>query len=646
MTATESAPSLAATAASRTPVVPVRSTLPALVVVAGVIIGLTTAQGGYFPTSWGLTATLLLWAVGLWIVVSGRTDADWLDLVFLGLFTAYTFWVGLSIAWSIVPAESVLELERTVLVLAGVTAVLALSRNGDVERIAGVVLVAITIVSTYSLGTRLFPDRIGSYDPVAGYRLSDPLGYWNSLGVFAVMGIMLALGIAAEARRRWTRAAGAAALVPLAATLYYTYSRGSWIALAIGVGVWLVFTPRRLRTLATALVVAVPPTLAVLAASRPEALTHSNASLARSAHAGHRAAIVLLALVGLAVLVVLALHAVQRRIDVPARLRFACGVVVVIVLLAMLAGALAREGNPSLFPRRVWHSFSASPTASGPDLNGRLFSFSGNGRVELWRAAQDLASAHPVVGSGAGTFERYWQSRTDATFKVRDAHSLYVETLAELGPPGLALLIAALLVPVVGAFLARRQTFVPAALAAYVAFLVHAGVDWDWELSGVTLTALLIGSLLVIGARGKDARELGTPLRALCAVGAVVASMAMIIAYLGNGALGKAESAVLDKSYATAVADANRARRLMPWSPWPYIMRGDAELVAGDPTAARASYRHAVAIDSGEWRAWLGLALSSTGRSRTAALARARSLYPTSLEIAAAAARLKHTTNG
>jgi Tfp pilus assembly protein PilF len=84
----------------------------------------------------------------------------------------------------------------------------------------------------------------------------------------------------------------------------------------------------------------------------------------------------------------------------------------------------------------------------------------------------------------------------------------------------------------------------------------------------------------------------------------------------------------------------------MPWSPWPYITRGDAQLAAGDPAAASASYRHAIVIDSSEWRAWLGLALASRGRARTHALARARVLYPTSSQIERAAARLKHTTNG
>src|SRR5436190_2998869 len=277
MTATEGAETLVREGASPGAVVRMQLALPVTLVTAGAVVGLGSAQGGYFPTSWGLSATLLLWVTGLWIVISGRTDAGRIDALFLGLLTAFTCWVGLSISWSTVAAQSVLELERTLLVLAGVTAVIALARREHVPRLAGLILASITVVSTYALATRLFPDRLGSYDPVAGYRLSDPVGYWNTLGIFAAMGALLAVGVAVDAKTRWVRAGAAGSLVPLAATVYYTYSRGSWLALAFGLGVLVAFTPRRLRTVATTLVLAGPAALGVLLASRPYALTHDDA---------------------------------------------------------------------------------------------------------------------------------------------------------------------------------------------------------------------------------------------------------------------------------------------------------------------------------------------------------------------------------
>ena len=630
----------------RADAVPLGPALPVLALVAASIVGLTAAHGGYFPTSWGLSAMGLLCVVGLWLVLSGRTDAGRLDAVFLGLLVALASWIGLSISWSIVPAQSVLDLERTVVLLAGVTTLLVLARRADVFRICGAVLAAIIAVCGYSLATRLFPERLGTYDPIAGYRLSDPIGYWNTLGVFAVMGALLAVGVLADARTRWARAAAAASLVVLVVTLYYTYSRGAWIALAIGLGILIAISPRRLRTIAATAVVAGPVGMAVLLASRPYALTHVDVKLADSSSAGHRLAPLLLALALLAALLTFVHDLADRRLSIPPRVRVAVGGVL-LVAVGVTAGAfVAHEGGPVAMAREGWRSFSAPAKTEGANLNERLFSLSGNGRAELWRAARDEYEAHKLTGGGAGTFERTWQARRDAHFKVRDAHGLYVETLGELGPVGLALLVSLLAIPLGAAVAVRRQALLPGIAGAYSAFAVHAGADWDWELSGVTLTALMIGALAVVAARRREPRSITGMLRAPVTALVVIMGLGMTVVYLGNSALARAEDAVTAKSYSDGIADANRARRLMPWSPWPLIARGDAEFGAGEAQAAGASYRHAIAIDQGEWRAWLGVAFATRGSQRKAAFAHARRLYPNSVELQTAAARLKLDTKG
>jgi hypothetical protein len=625
--------------------VPLRPSVPLLLLVSTSIVGLAAAHGGYFPTSWGLSATLLLWVTGLWLVVSGRTDAGKLDALYLGLLGALTAWMGLSIAWSIVPAETVLQLERNVVLLAGVTAVVVLARRDDVPRLCGVLLGAIAVVCCYSLATRLFPERLGAFDPVAGYRLSDPLGYWNTLGVFAAMGALLAMGVLAEARARWARAAAAASLVVLIVTLYYTYGRGAWIALAAGLVVLLGVSPHRLRTLLALGVGSLPVAIAVLLASRPYALTHLDAKLSDSSAAGHRLALELLLLACVAAALALALD-LADRIDVPRPARRAVGAALLAVAVITAGAFVIREGGPGAITRHAWRSFSASPHDTGTNLNKRLFSLSGNRRVDLWRAAVDEYEAHRLTGGGAGTFERTWQARPDAGLKVRDAHSLYVETLAELGPLGLALLVSLLLVPVGAGLMARRQPFLPAVLAAYAAFVVHAGVDWDWEIAAATLTALLIGSVAVVAARKNESRIITERVRVPATAFVLVASLGMIFAFLGNSALARAQDAVTTQSYASAVDEANRARRLMPWSPWPLITRGDSELAVGESKAAEVSYRHAISIDSGEWRAWLGLAFATTGSERKAAFAHARRLYPRSAELDSAAVHIKVGTKG
>src|SRR5262249_61848022 len=111
--------------------------------------------------------------------------------------------------------------------------------------------------------------RPGSFARIPVYRLSDPVGYWNGLGVFAVMGMFLAVGVAAgDGFGRLARASAAAALVFLPVTLFYTYSRASWVALLAGVVAAIALSPQRLRLLATAAVLIPGPAIAVLFASR------------------------------------------------------------------------------------------------------------------------------------------------------------------------------------------------------------------------------------------------------------------------------------------------------------------------------------------------------------------------------------------
>lgn len=73
-------------------------------------------------------------------------------------------------------------------------------------------------------------------------------------------------------------------------------------------------------------------------------------------------------------------------------------------------------------------------------------------RGDYWHVAWHVAGQHPLVGTGAGTFDLAWGAYGDLGRwgGVSDAHSLYLETLAELGAVGLVLL-AGLVVPVFAA---------------------------------------------------------------------------------------------------------------------------------------------------------------------------------------------------
>ena len=147
----------------------------------------------------------------------------------------------------------------------------------------------------------------------------------------------------------------------------------------------------------------------------------------------------------------------------------------------------------------------------------------GANRPLYWHVAWKEYRMNPVLGSGAGTFDSYWLHYRTVDSFARDAHSLYVETLAELGPLGLALVVAALAVPFAGVR-RRLDPLSAAAAGGYVAFVVHLGVDWDWELPAVTLAGVTCGAALLVGIRNEAGRPLRRRTRAVLLLAALAAA--------------------------------------------------------------------------------------------------------------------------
>lgn len=601
--------------------------------IAAAATGFAADQGGYFPTSWGWTALGLGWALGIALLVSGGfAPLSRLAIAFLVSLAGLFVWVALSPLWSVSPSASVLEAERTVVYMLGAAFVLFAAR-GRVARVYGALLLAIFLVSAYGLGTRLFPDRIGVFDPISHSRLAEPIGYWNGLAIFAAMGSLLAVALAAHGRRLSSRAAAAAALPILLVTQYFTFSRAGWLALCIGFVAAAAFDARRLRLITVALALSIPSLVAVLAASRQSALTHTVARLDAAAHAGHRFAVIVLALSAASAVVAVVLGLAERAVRIDRRVRVGYSLVLAAVTVTSVSVALAAAGGPVTLAKRGYDSFTSQayvpPEEQGNiDLDQRLLSFSGNGRALLWQVAWDDYRGHPLLGSGAGTFQRFWLRQPSRPFDVHDAHGLYIETLAELGPVGLALILVVLALPLAAAWRARNSLFAVGAGGAYVAFFVHAGVDWDWELGGVTLVAVCCGSLLLLLGSSQshpdESRRGITPVIGLTVL--VPVMVFALIALLGNSAVASSQHALAKHDWPRAEQFARRAHRWMPWSPAPWIALGDAQLGEGEAADARSSYRHAIGRDRSDWQAWFGLARASSGRARTAALAETRRL--------------------
>jgi hypothetical protein len=292
-----------------------------------------------------------------------------------------------------------------------------------------------------------------------------------------------------------------------------------------------------------------------------------------------------------------------------------------------------RYGSPPTLVARAYDTLSQrSPEPT--NLNQRFFTLSSRARVASWKTAWADFEDHTILGSGAGTYELYWAQNRPYATKVRDAHSIYLETLAELGPIGLGLLVAGFAVPAVAALRNRRAAFVPAAFAAYLAYLVHAGGDWDWEMTAVTMAALVSGAALLIAGRSEGDRELSRRVRfALVAVLLVVAA-GTFVAAVGNQALASGKSAALAGRWGDAESHARTAMRWMPWSSDPWQLAGHAYLARGERERAEGALRTAIEKDPEDWELWLDLALATRGRERREVAAEAVRLNPLGPELA------------
>src|SRR5204863_270938 len=107
------------------------------------------------------------------------------------------------------------------------------------------------------------------------------------------------------------------------------------------------------------------------------------------------------------------------------------------------------------------------------------------------------------------------------------------------------LVAAAFLTPLLALRRLRLTPLTAAAAGAYVAFVIHAGLDWDWEVPAVTLAGLACGSALLVAARERPI-QVGLPTR-----GAALAAAAVLAAFVGFTYLGNVDLARGTRAYDT-----------------------------------------------------------------------------------------------
>ncbi len=598
------------------------------------VIGLGALDGGYFPGDWGLAMLAFVLVAATAVLVADLPRPGSRELAFVAGLGGLAIWAALSAAWSPGATAPVLEAERGLLYLAAATAaVCLLSFRNAIPALLGGVVTGTVAVSLYALATRLYPGRVGgAYDPSSGYQLAEPVGYWNTLGLLTAMGILLAAGFAAHGRlavrgrsRRCRSSCSSRPSTSRSAAARWRRSSSVWPSRSPSTRAGRGCSPPgscsapRLPSACSwrrATTRSLPPATR----SRPRS---ARAARSRQILAPWRSS----------------LQAPRWRCtspsaaygfpSAPERL-FVAAVAAVVVLSA--AGAVVSAGGPVDVAHRAADAFGERP-AGEADLQRRLLSTSGNGRDEYWRVAWAMVEDEPVLGARRRKLRDPVVSGRSVAFHARDAHNLYLETLAELGPVGLVLLVATLALPLAALPAARRYRLRAGRRGAFGAYLVHAGVDWDWEMPVVTIPAIFCAASCSRSERPDESPWLTGRRRAATLVLLAPIAAVALVAHAGNGAAAASIAATEAGDPTLGLEEAKRAARWAPWSEEAWQLRGEAELELGELAAARRSLTEALERNRASWSIWFDLALASEGESATRALDRAEALNPLSPEV-------------
>ena len=602
----------------------------ALVAARGEAIALTTAvaavffwlayDGGTYGVPNRTTAAVLVWW-GILVAVAVRlwplARVSWAAPLVGGLIATFAVWSAASAAWGASAEDAFTELNRVTLYVGTFTLAVVAATRATVRRWTDGIAVALACVAAVALASRLFPGLFSTgvlprFLPEAHTRLSWPVNYWNGLAILVALGCPLLLRIAVEGRNPVTRAAAVAPIPIVVAVVYLASSRTGAVATVLGCVTYFGLSSRRWTVAGAVLAAAAGSAGALGGIVRGHELVNGPLGSSAAASQGHVAAgVVVVACAGAAVLFGTGVQLLEGRVQPPQSVGWAA---VVLVLAFAVAGVTLSH------PVRRFEDFKRPPSslATSTYIRSHLLSTSGNYRWQFWHAAVDEFRAHPVAGGGAGSFERWWAQHGLRVGFVGNAHSLYLQGLAELGVVGLALLAGAFVGGlVVGA---RRLLRAPpgerevlaALLAAFVAYGVAAGVDWMWQLTVVSLVAmtclgLVVGPATDPAAELRPASQPRVRLLARLAVAAVAVVALVVEADLlaADLKLHQSQAAAGRGDLAAARSDARTARRFEPWASSPYLQAALVAEQGGNLRIARRWIDGALDRDASDWRLWL-----------------------------------------
>jgi hypothetical protein len=626
---------------------------------AVLIVYLALNNGGYDAIERSEVGIAIWWLVMVGTAVGALPAAGGTRVgrAMFALLAAFAGWTALSLSWTESAERTAVELARAATYLGVFALALAVQGQGRWRQLlhgaaAGVAVVAgIAVLSR--LEPNLFPERItGRY--LAGIQverqLGYPLNYSTGLAGFAAMGLPLLLGAAASARTAIGSALAGAALPILTLALWLTSSSLALPAGAVAVVAFLALAPDRLPKLVSLLPAGGGAAVLVASVEQRDALDRGLPTPAAQQQGDEVLAIAIVVCAGVA-LIQVGISLASRYGERPAWLVVPprrAALAALSALTCVVIGGIAVDAPDELSER--WQSFKTGGSERDPDT--QVLDPAASGRYEYWESAVDANATDPWVGVGPGTFEFWWGREEPAGGFVRDAHSLFLETLAELGVVGLVL-IGGFAAGVLGIGTLRslrappeRRLALAAATAGCAAFTVVAAVDWAWELAALPVVYLLLAAIAVAAGapelrpgdrRPARPRDPLTLLRryggrgALVALG-VAALVAISIPLAGALALERSRSDARDGSLPAALGEARTATRVQPYAATSRIQEALLYEQMGDLDEAASAATQATEREATNWRPWLILSLLEARRGRPEAALdayrRAQSLNP------------------
>jgi O-antigen ligase len=516
-----------------------------------------------------------------------------------------------SVRWSH-DADGAFAAFAEVLVYLGLLAVaIVLGARFGVEAPSDGIAFGISAIAVLALASRFFPSVASGrvtpfFSSFSSDRLSFPVDYWNGLAILVALAVPLLLRRASEPGHPAVRGSSVAVLPVVVAVVYLASSRGGVAVALAGSIVFLVATARRWRALVSLGIGVFFGAVGLVALRHWGKLVNGPLDTSVAHTQGHHAAVVyVLVCAGAAATQVAAVRLEPSQPRSHQTLgRLLAGGCVVVGAVALVAV------HPVALAERFTHRPRAIDTSNG-FVAGHLFAVNGSGRWQMWTAAVDEWLAHPLAGGGAGTYYRWWLQHGSLTLQVRNAHSLYLETMGELGLLGLLALLMALVAPVVAGVRRlkgppQERTLVAGLLGAAAGFLVGLGVDWIWQLVAVGGVGILILGLLASPEPEAVRAVKATSRRVIVLAGASgAAALVLLLALVTELRLDDSQAAAARSNLSSALSAARSARALEPWSTAPLLQLALVYEKAGRLAKARSEISAALAIDKRNWQLWL-----------------------------------------